>query len=287
MKKESFAALVVPTVALLSLSLAAGAFARRPVRQQVAKKGVGSYLNVSKAVANMTALHVGWYYNWGTVPYAAPPGVQFVPMIWSHKYVNDGKLKAAKAAGAAGAGVLLGFNEPDNGGQANMTVDQAIADWPKLMATGLRLGSPAPVGGDDFTPNSWLSRFMDQAKARHLRVDFVCIHPYQANFDPTQATADLKREIEHVHTRYGLPIWVTEYGMVNWSNNTYPDAATAARFAVESAAMMDRLPYVERYAWYSLIPDQHTLSLTNSDGSLNVIGEAWASASGGVRKARH
>ena len=262
----------------LGKSLAVGAFAQRAGLPQVAKKGVGSYSNVSNAAAAMTAMRIGWYYNWGVAPDGATPSVQFVPMIWSHKNVNDEELKAAKATGA---GVLLGFNEPDNHGQGNMRVDEAIADWPKLMATGLRLGSPASQTGDDLKPNGWLAQFMDKAKARHLRVDFVCIHPYQANLDPTQATADLKREIEYVHTQYGLPVWVTEYGMVNWGDaNANPDAATAARFAVESAAMMDRLPYVERYAWYSLIPNQGTLSLTNSDGSPNVIGEASQAAGG-------
>jgi hypothetical protein len=37
---------------------------------------------------------------------------------------------------------------------------------------------------------------------------------------------------------------------------------------------------VERYAWYSLIPNQNTLSLENSNGTLNVIGRAWAEAAG-------
>ena len=265
-------------IALLGLSLGAGAFARSAARTEVAKKGVGSYSNVANAAAAMTAMHVGWYYNWGIAPDSATPGVQFVPMIWSHKNVNDEELKAAKSSGS---GILLGFNEPDNGGQANMTVDQAIADWPKLQATGLRLGSPASQTGDDLKPNGWLAQFMAQAKAHGFRVDFVCIHPYQSATDPVQATKDLRAEIEYVHEAYGLPIWVTEYGMVNWNTNVYPDAPTAARFAALSAAMMNRLPYVERYAWYSLIPNQKTLSLTHPDGSLNRIGHAWADADGG------
>ena len=270
MRKAQFAVIGLSVFALLGTGASA----------QTAKKGVGSYSNVSHAAADMKAMRVGWYYNWGTVPDGATPGVQFVPMIWSHKNVTDAELSAAKAAGA---GLLLGFNEPDNHGQGNMTVKQAVADWPKLVATGLRLGSPASQTGDDTKPNGWLARFMAQAKTHGLRVDFVCIHPYQSALDPVQATKDLQAEIEHVHNAYGLPIWVTEYGMVNWNTNANPDAPTAARFAALSAAMMDRLPYVERYAWYSLIPNQGTLSLTNSDGSLNVIGNAWADAAGGAR----
>lgn len=246
---------------------------------QVAPKGVGNYHGVPRAISNMVALHVGWYYNWGTAPNGETPGIQFVPMIWAHANVNANELHAAVASGA---GVLLGFNEPDVQDQSNMTVEQAIADWPRLQATGLRLGSPATGTGDDTQTNGWLAHFMAQIKAHGYRVDFICMHPYQANFDVAQAMENLHREIAYVHDTYHLPVWVTEYGMVDWHKNSYPDPDTAARFATSSAAMMNGLPFVERYAWYSLIPNQRTLSLDNSDGSLNVIGNAWAKAPGGA-----
>ena len=245
---------------------------------QVAPKGVGDYPGIPRAVANLSALHVGWYYDWGTAPVGSAPGVQFVPMIWSHGKVNPAALHAAVAARA---GVLLGFNEPDVESQANMTVAQAIADWPQLAATGLRLGSPAPGTGEDVKTNGWLARFMTQIKAHGYRVDFICLHPYQSDFDPVRATENLRHELEYIHNTYHLPIWVTEYGLVDWHQNTYPDAATAGRFATLSAAMMHGLPFVERYAWYSLIPHQQTLSLANGDGTLNVIGQAWTGAAGG------
>ena len=246
---------------------------------QIAPKGVGDYPGIPGAVANLSALRAGWYYDWGTAPVGATPGVQFVPMIWAHANVNPRELHAAVASGA---GVLLGFNEPDVESQSNMTVEQAIADWPQLQATGLRLGSPAPGTGEDLKTNGWLARFMAEVKTHGYRVDFICIHPYQSSFDVGTATENLRQEIAYVHDTYHRPVWVTEYGLVDWHKNAYPDAETAARFATASAAMMHNLPYVERYAWYSLIPKQQTLSLANADGSLNLIGQAWAAAAGGT-----
>lgn len=251
--------------------MGAGAFA------QVAPKGVGNYPGVPNATANMNALHIGWYYDWGTAPVGKSPGIQFIPMIWAHDNVNPQEINAAIGSGA---GILLGFNEPDVPSQSHMTVAQAIADWPQLQASGLRLGSPATGTGDDTKPDGWLAQFMQEIKARGYRVDFICIHPYQSSFNVAQATKNLRQEIKYVRDTYHLPVWVTEYGMVNWENNTYPDAITAARFATASAAMMKDLPYVERYAWYSLIPNQRTLSLENSNGTINVIGRAWAKAAG-------
>jgi hypothetical protein len=52
-------------------------------------------------------------------------------------------LSAATASGKT----ILGFNEPDLAGQANMTVGQALDLWPRLQATGRRLGSPAVAYG--------------------------------------------------------------------------------------------------------------------------------------------
>ena len=51
---------------------------------------------------------------------------------------------------------VLGFNEPELESQAIMTVDEAIALWPKLEEIGVPLGSPAPAGLN----NGWLEEFM-------------------------------------------------------------------------------------------------------------------------------
>ncbi|MEV0408193.1 glycosyl hydrolase [Actinoallomurus sp. NPDC050550] len=63
-------------------------------------------------------------------------------------------MKEAKAGGTT----LLGFNEPDMAGQANMSVEQALALWPRLQATGMRLGAPAVAFGAD-RPGGWLDRY--------------------------------------------------------------------------------------------------------------------------------
>ena len=76
---------------------------------------------------------------------------------------------------------LLGFNEPDLGDQANMPVEQALDLWPRLMGTGLILGSPSVATGGEL-PGGWLDRFMKGAKKRKLRVDFITLHWYGADF---------------------------------------------------------------------------------------------------------
>ncbi len=241
------------------------------------KKGVGEY-DQPRGARTLEQLRVSWYYDWKPRPdiAGASAGVQFIPMIWGMKNVNQADLKAAKETGAD---ILLGFNEPNEKGQANMTVEQALEAWPRLEALHMRLGSPAPGTGDDVKPHGWLARFMAGAKARHYRVDFVCIHPYQSSFDPDTATQDLIREVKTVHAMYHVPIWVTEYAMAQWGPpQRTPSAAVQAEFIHESTTALEKLPFVERYAWFGDVPHQSTFSTNGIDGKPTAVGKAWAEA---------
>lgn len=99
----------------------------------------------------------------------------------------------------------LGFNEPDKTDQANMTVEAALAQWPNLLASGLRLGAPAP--SDAGAGLTWLYSFIDAAKVANLRVDYVPVHFYKGNWTASQ----LYNWLKAIHDRTGLPIWVTEF----------------------------------------------------------------------------
>lgn len=248
-----------------------------PEAPGAAKKGVGEYEQPNGA-RTLAQMKVSWYYDWKPRPdvAGAPAGVQFIPMIWGRQNLNAADLEAAKATGA---GILLGFNEPNEMGQSNMTVEQSLDAWPRLEALHMRLGSPAPGTGDDVKPNGWLARFMAGAKARGYRVDFICIHPYQSSFDPETATKDLVREVTTVHNMYHLPIWVTEYAMARWGPpQKTPSAAVQAEFIRKSAAALEKLPFVERYAWYGDVPGQPTFSTNRTDGTLTAVGKAWSGA---------
>ncbi|MEU6130640.1 glycoside hydrolase family protein [Saccharopolyspora sp. NPDC047091] len=191
-----------------------------------------------------------WYYGWAADPQGvtAPDGVEFVPMIWGADSVNQQDLEAAKQSGST----LLTFNEPDFDEQAGMSVEQALDLWPQLEETGMRLSAPAVATGAD-QDGGWLDRFLRGADERGLRVDFIPLHWYGGDFSP-QATDQLRDYVQAVHDRYGKPVWVTEYALIDFAGDTprYPDAQQQADFVRDSAAMLDGLPFVERYAWFTL-----------------------------------
>ncbi|NUU16196.1 sigma-70 family RNA polymerase sigma factor [Cellulomonas humilata] len=211
-----------------------------------AKKGVATW-QFDGLTGALDDVGAGWYYNWSAsnADMPGPDDVEFVPMIWGRDSVTDANLAKATAEGST----LLGFNEPDLAEQSGMGVEEALAAWPRLEATGMRLGSPAVAWGGN-TPGGWLDRFMTGAHAQGRRVDFITLHWYGSDFSDA-AVGHFLGYVDAVHERYGLPIWVTEYGLLG-GGSRFPTGAQAAAFIEGSTAGMESRPYVERYAWFGL-----------------------------------
>jgi len=245
-----------------------------------AKASVKKGVSVWKFTGLKDALHdvgASWYYNWASnnndMP--GPPGVEFVPMIRTKADVTDATLSQARSEGKE----LLPFNEPDITGQANMTVDDALAAWPKLQATGMRLGSPSVAYGGD-TAGGWLDRFMTGAQQKGYRVDFISVHWYGSDFSAA-AVDQFLGYVDAVHKRYGKPIWVTEYGLMNFSGTPkYPSAAQEVAFIKGSTKGMQSRSYVERYAWYALpaVGDSVDFGLYRNGNTPTEAGKAYRAA---------
>ena len=247
-----------------------------PAATTSAKKGVGVW-KFGGAEAALDDVGAGWYYTWSAdddeIP--GPAGVEFVPMIWGKQNVTDATLARAKREGE----VLLGFNEPDMAGQANMSVEDALAAWPELEKTGMRLGSPAVAYGGD-TDGGWLDRFMTGAKQQDLRVDFITLHWYGSDFGAA-AVGQFLGYVDAVHKKYGKPIWVTEYGLMNFTGSPkYPTGAQAAAFIKGTTKGMQSRAYVERYAWFGLpaVGDSTAFGLYTDGNSPTEAGRAYKAA---------
>jgi hypothetical protein len=237
--------LVAVLLGLGTAPVALGAPAGHP------KRGVASGRYLSSRPSVLVKLGARWAYDWSATPPPAARGLEWVPMVWGSGSVTPAVIARLTAARRDGrARNLLGFNEPDSGSQANMTPQRAADLWPQLEATGLRLGSPAPAVPSD----GWLARFMSLARARHLRVDFIAVHYYQ-DFTNPSAVPELRRQLIALHRRFGKPIWITEIGALDirrWRAFMLrpPSAGLAVRYMRRLFAMLDRLGFVERYAWF-------------------------------------
>ncbi|MEU0880502.1 glycoside hydrolase family protein [Lentzea sp. NPDC005914] len=250
---------------LLTLGTAEAA----PVR----KKGVATW-HMPGIRAALDDVGAGWFHNWDSTKgdIDPPPGVEFVPTIWGRDHVTPERLRQAAAQGTH----LLGFNEPDLPQQANMTVDQALDLWPRLASTGNRMGAPAVASGAD-REGGWLDRFLAGARARNLRVDFIPLHWYGADFGPA-AVGQLRGYLKSVHDKHRKPLWVTEFALIDFSGPVprYPTQRQLATFARDAAEMMHGLPFVERYAWFALPADRGGTGLYRG-ATPNEVGRAYRS----------
>lgn len=204
------------------------------------KKGFGSGLpDFNRTTAPAIKTNSSWFYNWGNVSTEDLTDVEFVPMKWNAKSLTDYRWKEILDSNYSNH--LLGFNEPDGATQANMTLEEMILYWPKMMESGLRLGSPAPAGNTQL-----LYDFIDKCDELNYRVDFVAIHDYG------EGTAlAFYNKCKAIHDRTGRPVWVTEF---NWGGTwtkgtpTYPEIA--ARIA-EIIEKYDTEGIIERYAIFN------------------------------------
>jgi autotransporter-associated beta strand protein len=197
-------------------------------------------------------INVLWWYNWNLnssssrdLEYLAIRQNQFWPSLSQNWH-------------ALGINSLLGYNEPDSASQANMPVSTAISAWGDLLATGLRVGSPATTDGGR---SGWLYPFVSQADAAGLRVDFVAIHYYQGHnpADASGAASQMYNFLLDIWNNTHRPIWVTEWNNgANWTDNNPWPAPTYAQQQDCIAAMLNMLettPFVERYALYNWVED--------------------------------
>jgi hypothetical protein len=225
---------------------------------------------------DLAELNTQWFYTWGTpLPSLPPKGMEFVSMFWGAANVTAANITLVQQLKAQGTvKYVLGFNEPDQSGQSNMTVSQALALWPQLESIGLPLGSPAV----SYPTVSWFTEFMDSVAAEHLRVDFICVHMY-VGLDAN----NFVQVLQTLYNQYHLPIWVTEFATADWnattpSNNMY-NAGEVLGFMQTLLPKLDSLPYVQRYSWFSGDPNSAALwpsALVDASGKLTALGTWYA-----------
>lgn len=213
----------------------------------------------------------GWAYNWD-----ASIHDDWVDREYVTQHHHEGWPGIEDVGNNSGSANILGNNEPDNKAddkEQDIDVKNVLANWPQMMATGRRLGSPAVAGN-----YNWLYEFIDSVDARGWRCDFIAVHAYWLKDQP-----GWKSQLEGISKRCGgRPIWITEmnYG-ANWTNWPGSDTkGTDANYAIQLQHMgpildyLNDAPYIERYAYYNNVQD---CRYAIAGDKLTPIGEKYAS----------
>lgn len=198
-----------------------------------AKKGYGG----KPDQANQ--LDVPWRYNWGAGD-ESTLDMEYVLMKHNANWPSWDQINNKQNVTH-----LLGFNEPMQKDQADMTLQQVLNLWPKLQASGLRLGSPCTTDGTV----DWLYEFLDKAKALGYRVDFITVHYYKGGWSDEKFIGWMRE----IHERTGLPLWVTEFNNgARWVKGHNPTLEQNAEVIEGYCKIMDRCEFIERYAIFNM-----------------------------------
>ena len=219
---------------------------------------------------DLSLIQPTWRYDWSAGG-ATTPALEYVPIRQNGGWPGWSEINSKQYVTH-----VLGFNEPDHTEQSNLTVVQALSQWPDMIRTGLRIGSPA------CTNFSWLYSFMDSCKAKNYRVDYVAVHAYWGGKSPQNWYNDLK----YIHDRTGRPIWITEWNNganwtteAGWPNNTRPLLLTTGNAAKQLAdikgilQVLDTASFIERYSIYNWVEDARALVL---NGALTPAGKYYS-----------
>ncbi|KZP11932.1 glycoside hydrolase family 128 protein [Athelia psychrophila] len=215
------------------------------------------------------AFNLAWAYNWGEeinsdTGTAADTGslnagVEFTPMLWGSDATNW--TAAADAAIAAGSTHLLGFNEPDNGGQSNLTPSAAAALWKTNMepyAGKAKLVGPAVTNGGGV---QWLQQFL--GNCTDCTIDAISMHWYDTAVNLCYFTGYFT---DASTTFPNYPIWITEFA----GSGTVAEQQSFLSYVLP---WLETQSFVERYAGFGDFAGTYV----NDDGSLTDLGTTYAS----------
>lgn len=185
---------------------------------------------------------VSWAYNWNMRPDGQlPPGVEYVPMLWGAKML-DGWASSIENALSSGSQHILGFNEPDLGSQASMSVQEAVDAYRQHItpyADRATLVTPAVTNGGG--PNmglDWMKSFLTSCS--DCKASVMAIHWYG---DSADTFKDHVTQAINLAQQNGLKeVWITEFA----TNNILE----APSFLTEVLPWLDAQPGVGRYSYF-------------------------------------
>lgn len=273
-------------IGIIAFAVLASVWAPSAATAKSAKRGI-AYDLASAADLQALSPGVSWWYNWGSAPnggvpnsYVAKYSMDYYPMLWNGNFNADQVVTFLQANPSIH--YLMVLNEPNVGGQAYLTPQQAAALWPQYEAVAAR--ARVKIVGPQITwgnmpnygdPVAWLDAFYAAYEGanggRQPVIDFLGFHWYDYG---------LASQLDRLD-KYGKLIWVTEFS--NWHSQN--DGAQITTLSQQKAQMTSMVATCEgrsdvfRYAWFTgrLSPDPHYDSLLGGSGQLTELGQLYIS----------
>ncbi|PFH52876.1 glycoside hydrolase family 128 protein [Amanita thiersii Skay4041] len=198
---------------------------------------------------------VSTVYNWS--PYKVPGldelGFDCASMLWGDKQIDDFQ----RLVKPGYCKYILGFNEPNQPDQSNMTPQHAADVWRQFIDPkkdqGYTLISPACTNAP--SGKQWIHDFLGACQG--CRVDAIAVHFYGTSAE------ELIAYLQDFHATFNKDIWVTEFACQDFSGRTSCSRDDVFKFMATAKGFMDNTPWVKKYFAFGVLGVMHDMYNVN------------------------
>lgn len=216
-----------------------------PLAQIFPKKGIaGSW---SGRPVTMAA---NWSYSWWYGSNPNIPGVNYFPMdqsLWNRNGYVAGNLWSYQPGWRTSPYSLhvLGYNEPDQVGQADIDATNGAIGWMNDHNLDLPLVAPAAAN----VSGTWNQIFYGYITNWGARVDYLPAHEYPGN-NTNGSSGIWINTLQSAYNTYGYPMWMTEFSVVDWGGTGYWDEEDNYSALAEFLWRAESLPWLRKYSLF-------------------------------------
>ncbi|KAF8679582.1 Flavodoxin-like fold [Rhizoctonia solani] len=213
---------------------------------------------------------VGGVYTWS--PYnpdtTGKLGIRFLPMLWGTKQKSSFTEQVKSVTGE----YILGFNEPNQGDQSNMSAADGAALWKSMIlplkAKGAKLISPATTSAP--SGKQWIQDMMNACGEDQCQFDFIGLHWYGTDVE------SFKAYVNDFWKTFNKPLIISEYACQDFSGGPQCTKQQTETFHYTMGAWFDQHEGVAMYSPFGFMKDMGNVNpdnqLMNQDGTPNNLG---------------
>jgi hypothetical protein len=205
---------------------------------------------------NFVSWKTSVYYTWSPwkVAAASKTGIDFAAMLWGEKQIGD----FTRLVKPGYAKYILGFNEPNQAGQALLSPGHAADLWAQyiepLSHQGFITVSPAPTNAPSGL--QWLKDWLAACGGR-CNPRFIATHFYGTR------ASDLIAHLEQYYAAFNKPLWLTEFACQSFGGGAQCGPGDVVNFMNTATTWMDSSYKVDRYCWFGFLDNMSNVNYAN------------------------
>ena len=238
-----------------------------------------------------TTFNSKWTYGWWYTSDPNVSGVNYFPMdpdTWYRGSTVGGNLWGFQPGWRTKAYSLniLGYNEPDQVGQADMDATNGAIYYMNDHNLDLPMVGPAAANVN----GTWNQIFYGYITNWGGRVDYLPGHQYPGNNSSASSSIWIS-PLQTAYNTYGYPMWMTEWSVVDWAGNGNWSEEDNYNALAEFLWRAESIPWLRKYSLFVFTADTNSPMAVNpwtrttpaprsnafdENGNLTPFGELYA-----------